>query len=120
MKRLSDYEGAEALDLWVDIFDDVSTIISDDEVRGYTTGQNISINKAAKLFMKKYPKETLSILKRIDGNINGASAFPAVVNLVFELTLGDKASAFFSPAGQENSEEEPSGSATENTEGGLN
>lgn len=121
MKRLSDYKGVEAIELWADIFDDVSTITSDEEVRECTIGKNISIKDAAKVIFRKFPKESYNVLTRIDpeASINGANVFPGLVNFVMELTIGEDSRTFFKSAEQEISAEEPSGSATVNTEDGL-
>ncbi len=121
MKRLSDYTGADAIELWADIFDPISTILTDEDVKRHTSGKSISINDATKVIVKKYPKETFEILGRVNDKeeINGANAFPMLVSLVAELVIGDKASTFFKSAEPVKSDEESSGSATENIEDGV-
>lgn len=119
MKRLSDYTGTEAFELWADIFDPVFKIISDDKVKKYTAGKDISVQEASKVILKKYPKEAYAILSRIDPDINGANLFPGLVIFVTEMTLGDSARTFFRSAEPEKSDKEPSGSATESIGDGV-
>lgn len=120
MKNLSDYTGEEAIELWADIFDEVTAIITDKEVAKVTTGDGASVKDASKVILKKFPKETEKILTRIDdSDLNGANIFPRLATFVTEMIIGDKANTFFKSAEQEVSEEESSGSATENTEGGA-
>lgn len=121
MKKLSDYTGKEAIELWADIFEPLSVILNDSDMKDDMTKKSISLMEEAKVVMKKYPNEIYEIIKRIDpeGDINGANVFTKVAVLLAELRYGDRVSAFFSSAEQEISENESSGSATENTEDGV-
>lgn len=119
MKRLSDYTGTEAIELWADLFDPLSAILEDNNIRAEMTDPKVKLMDVAKKVMKIHSGEIFTILSRIDDEeINGANVFNKTVILLAELKYGNKMSAFFSSAEQENSDEEPSGSATENTEDG--
>lgn len=119
MKRLSDYTGKEAIELWADLFDPLSCILEDEDIRTDMTDVKVKLMDVAKKVMKLHPEEIFTILSRIDDDeINGANVFNKTVILLAELKYGDKMSAFFSSAEQEKSEEEPSGSDMENTEDG--
>lgn len=119
MKKLSDYTGKEAIELWADLFDPLAVILSDEEIRKEMTSANVVLMDVAKKTLKKYPDEMFAALSRIDTDeINGANALNKVIVLLAELKYGDKLSAFFNSAEQEKSDEEFSGSATENIEDG--
>ncbi len=119
MKRLSDYTGEEAIEIWADIIDPAMVIIEDEEVQKYTTGKGISIKDAVKVILKKYRKEAMEILNRInDKPLNGASSFPALTVFVSELVFGDNVKAFSRSSEQEKPEDESSGSATGNIKDG--
>ena len=119
MKRMSDYTGEAAIELWADIFDPVQVIAEDKEVQKYTTGDSFSVKDAAKVIMKKHKKEAFEILNRIDPEINGANAFMGVIHFVTELVFGENSRTFFKSPEPEKSDTESSGSATENTEDGV-
>lgn len=119
MKKLSDYSGKEAIELWADLFDPLSAILEDKNIRAEMTDPKVKLMDVAKKVMKTHSEEIFTILSRIDDEeINGANVFNKTVILLAELKYGNKMSAFFNSAEQEISEEEPSGSATENTEDG--
>ena len=113
MKRLSDYKGEEAIELWGDLIGPIATIIADKEV--------LSVAKSGrpKLFLvkeilKNHSKEAVEILERIDGEapVDGLNVVSRLVSLLVD--VGDNAD-FFEFAGQEMMANESSGSATENT-----
>lgn len=120
MKRLSDYQGAEAFELWADIFEPAMAILNDEDVKKHTTGENIDVWKACMVVMQKHSDEAIEILNRLDPDdpITGAGALPAVANLLVELIAGDSARGFFRSSEPEKPGGKSSGSATENTEDG--
>ena len=121
MKRLSDYEGEEAILLWADIIEPVNVLMNDKEVSKSLSGANPETltDIAAKVF-KKHPKECAEIIQRVDDDeINGANIYVKFIMFLTEFMFGQKASAFFKSAGREKQESESSGSAMENTEDGL-
>lgn len=120
MKKLSDYTGKEAIELWADLFDPLTVILTDDEIRKDMTSANVVLMDVAKKTLKKYPDEMFEILGRIDDDeINGANVLNKIIILLAELKYGDRVSAFFNSAEREKSDGESSGSATENIEDGL-
>jgi len=84
MKRLSDYKNDEALELWGDIIEPMSAIITDEEVRKtFQSGTNITT--IVKMMLKKHPKEVSKILLRIDPEpFDGVNVIARLVN-VFKL-----------------------------------
>ena len=119
MKRMSDYTGEEAFDLWADIYEPVRAISDDKEVKKYTSGKDIDIQEAANVILKKHRKEAFKIMNRIDPDINGANILTGLIIFVAEMTTGESSRTFFKSAGREKSDIESSGSATENTEDGV-
>lgn len=121
MKRLSDYEGVEAIELWGDLIDDVNVLISDKEVSESLSGSTpATLTQIAGEVMKKYPKEAARIIERIDDDeINGANIFSKFIMFLTEFMSGQKASAFFKSAGPVKRARKSSGSATGNTGDGL-
>lgn len=117
MKRMSDYTGEEAFELWADIIEPVGAIIDDEDVKKFTTGKDLSIQDAAKVILKKHRKEAFEIMRRIDPEINGANILVGLMVLVAELTTGESSRTFFKSAEREKSDGESSGSATASTEG---
>lgn len=121
MKRLSDYEGIEAIELWADIIDSVNVLLSDKKVSKAIAGSTkTTLTQIAADVMKKYPKEAVQIIERIDDEpINGANVFTKFIVFLTEFMTGDKASAFFKSAEPGKRAKGSSGSAMENTEDGL-
>jgi hypothetical protein len=63
--KLSEIKGEKALDMWVDLIDPISAIISDKEVeKAYKSGQKLQAIKTA---IKSHKKEVVTILAIIDG-----------------------------------------------------
>ena len=119
MKKLSDYTGKEAIELWADLFEPISKILTDDEIQKDMTSANVVLFDVAQKVLKKYPDEMFTVLSRIDTDeINGANALNKVIVLLAELKYGNRVSAFFNSAERGTSAEESSGSATENIEDG--
>lgn len=114
MKRLSDYKGEEAIDLWADIIESVSEIIKDPELQNIAN--NVSVIDAAKYILKTHKKETCDVLLRIDDTpINGLNVLIRTVSVLSEIGEIPELADFFGMQGQ-NEVSESSGSAMENTE----
>lgn len=119
MKKLSDYTGKEAIELWADLFEPMSKLLSNKNIKKKMSDKKTTFQGIAMLAMKECPDLLFEIVSRIDNEeINGANIMAKVVILFAELMNGDKATAFFKSAEPEVSGEKSSGSATENTEGG--
>ena len=112
MKRLSDYKGEEAIELWVDLIDEFYEILKDDNLTEYAKGSKI---RFASEILKTHKKEVSNILLRIDDTpLNGLNILTRVVDVVNEITESPELMSFFGAQGQKE-EKEPSGSATETT-----
>ncbi len=113
MKRLSDYKGEEAIDLWMDLIDIAADIMTDPKVQE-TSG--MPPLKIAMTMAKLHRAEVCKILLRIDPEpIDGLNVVTRFVDVFSEIAEVPELSDFFGMRGQ-NGQEESSGSATENTE----
>lgn len=118
MKKLSDYKGEEAIELWADLIDPLTTILSDKEFTSGLKGK--ATLKMASEILKKYSHEAMEILTRIDPEpIDGMNMLLRLVALLADIGANKEVIAFFGSAEQEKEGSESSGSAMENTEDGL-
>jgi hypothetical protein len=116
MKRLSDYHGDEAIDLWADLLDPISEILTDKEVAEVTRRGDAPIN-IAKTILKRHKTEAANILLRIDPEpLDGLNIIMRLVSVLVEVGQRDDVKAFFGYAAQENQKNESSTSVTESTE----
>lgn len=122
MKRLSDYKGEEALELWADIFDPLYAILTAEEVKkAQTDTSSKRVQKIASAMIKVGRKELYSILIRIDEEeIDGANFMTRLMSFIVEIMTGKETRAFFQSSEQEKEQEKSSGSVTENTGDGEN
>ena len=116
MKRLSDYKGEEAIELWADLLDPVTKILANKEVSNAAkAGKPILV--IAKEMLKTNAKEVTEILLRIDDTpLTGLSIPARLISMLNEMQESEELRGFFNSAEQEKTAEESSGSATENTE----
>lgn len=113
MKRLSDYKGDDAIDLWADLMEEFYEILKDEELSKYAKESRI---KFANMILKRHKKQAANILLRIDDTpLNGLNILTRLVDVVTEIGESPELMTFFGAQGQKE-EEESSGSATENTE----
>lgn len=63
--KLSDIQGDKALDLWADIIEPVSVILSDESVK--TVFKEESKLKLAQYVIRNHKKEVIEIMARLDG-----------------------------------------------------
>ncbi len=116
MKRLTDYEGEEAVDLWADLLDPISTIINDKDVAKVIRSGASKIVIAQEI-LKKHKKEAEQILLRIDPEpINGLNLVVRLIEILADIGNNEEIKPFFGYAAQEKMEQESSGSAMVNTE----
>ena len=118
MKKLSDYQGNEAIELWADLLDPLTAILTDEEIKKAVTmgGSKIDI---AKQILKNHSVEATDILLRIDDSpIDGLNIVLRLVNLLAEIGSNEEIKTFFGFAEQEEMEDASSGSPTVNTKGG--
>lgn len=116
MKKLSDYKGEEAIELWADIIEPASVILASEDVAN-AVKQKKTYMQVAHVILKNNKAEVLEILKRIDPTmpVNGLTVVTSLMTLLSEIKSGDESDAFFNSQGQK-IESVSSGSAMENTE----
>ena len=113
MRKLSDFEGEAAIDLWAEVIEYVSTIFSDPKVREHRNDSKINL---AKEILKLHKSEICKILLAIDDTpINGMNIIARVVGILNELDSDPAIKDFFGMQGQKETKES-SGSAMETTE----
>ena len=116
MKKLSDYQGAEAIELWADLLEPFMTIFTSEKVKsGFTKG--LPAMDLATIVLKSNPKEAEKILLRIDNTpVNGVNVLMRLMALINDMISDEDAQSFFGFAAQAKEADVSSGSATENTE----
>ena len=113
MKRLSDYTGNDAIELWADILDPLTAILGDGKVRAAIQSK-VSALTIAKVILENRSKEAESILTRIDDTpINGLNILTRLIALLADIGSSDDVKGFFGFAEQEKTVKESSGSPTE-------
>ena len=102
MKKLSDYEGDAAIELWADLIEPVTKLIADDEVRKiYKSG--MPKVKVAQEILKNHATDVTAILQRIDPEpINGLNIITRFAGLLTDVSKMPEMKDFFSSVGQEN------------------
>ena len=112
MKRLSDYKGEEAIDLWMELLEPIIKITSDNQVAN-TFRTNVPIISKAQTIVKLHKKEAVEILTKIDPTpIDGLNLIIRLVDLLIEIEEHEELKSFFSVA---ETEGESSNSAMEST-----
>lgn len=116
MKKLSDYKGEEAIEVWGDLLDPTIKILADPVVaKAMRTGK--APLEIAKEVLKNHKNEAKEIVLRVDPTPIDGINFPArIASIVMDFLNNDAMKDFFASAGQAKMEEEPTGSATENIE----
>ena len=112
MKKLSDYKDDEAIELWADLLDPLTAILTDEEIR-----KVISYGKSrmdiAKAILKKHKSEALEIMLRVDPEpVNGLNIVMRLIALLADIGSNDEIKSFFGYAEAANTENKFSGSAT--------
>lgn len=120
MKKLSDYKGDEAIELWADLLEPIAKIAGDGEVRKIWESGLPKILVAKKI-LKMYKKEVTEILLRIDDTpLTGLNIIIRLVNIITEIDDAEELKDFLSLSGQEKTVNVSTGSVMENTEDGEN
>lgn len=119
MRNLSEYKDEEALEMLAELIDPVVNIFGDPEVaKAYRSGVII---KAVQLSIKSHPKDVMRMLAILEGvpveeyHCNLLTLPKILLNVFNDPEL----KSFFTEQSEELISEEPSGSATENTEEGA-
>lgn len=117
MKKLSDYHGDEAIELWADMLDPLSKILEDDKIKNIVRSGKPKL-LIAKEILKKHKKEALEIMLRIDPTpIDGLNVVLRLVNILTDIGSNEEIKGFFGYAEQEKTGKGSSGSVTESIEG---
>lgn len=112
MKKLSDYKDEEAIELWGDLLEPLTNIISDNEVKELLKTSKL---KCAQVVLKKHKSDAITMLKRIDDSeIDGLNLVLRLTELLAEIGSNEDIKGFFGFA--ELTDKEFTGSVTENTE----
>lgn len=105
MKKLSNYKGEEAIELYADLLEPLSAIFSDEEIKELRKKKGTPMAKIAAVSLRKYPKEIEGMLLRIDPEpIDGANIIKRLLVMFSDIGNTDELSDFFPSAVQEKSE----------------
>ena len=115
MKRLSDYKGKEAMELWADLLEPAIKVFGDKEIA--TALRRKAMLPSAKMMVERYPDEVISMMLRIDDTpIDGLNIILRLVTILAEVGSNPTVKSFFPSLAEEEKEETPFGSAMESTE----
>ena len=97
MKKLSDYKGDEAIELWGDLIPPITAILSDSDIKEASADKDRTIASLAGVILKKHPKEVKDIMLRIDNTeLNGLNIAVRFIGLLTELQNSEEFGSFFS------------------------
>ena len=117
MRRLSDYKGEEAIELWADLLDPLTEILGDPKI-AKNVQAGLPRTKLAAAILKDHAKEAEQIMLRIDPTpVDAMNVFIRLMGLLSEIGQNDEIKSFFGYAAQATTETGSSGSAMESTEG---
>lgn len=114
MKKLTDYTGDEAIELWADLLEPLTIILSDKKVvNSIQSGQAKML--IAKEILKAHSKEAKEILLRIDpAPIDGLNIVLRLVAVITDIGKSEEVKSFFAYAAQAKMDDESTGSPMEN------
>ena len=116
MKKLSDYKGEEAIELWADLLEPLSVIFEDEKFRKALASKKSKI-ALAKDILKLHKKEAMEILSRIDPEpIDGLNIVVRLIAVLADIGQSEEIKSFFGYAEQVQTVSESFGSPTANTE----
>ena len=116
MKRLGDYKGDEAIELWADLLEPLTRILQDKKVEAAMRSGK-AIFQVASDILKAHSKDASEMLLRIDPTpLDGLNIVLRLAELVKELSEREELRAFFGFTPQAMTDKESTGSPTENTE----
>ena len=114
MKKLSDYQGDEALLLWGDLLTPILTIYSDESIKE-AMAKSKNLAEKAKIIIKSHATETSEMLLRIDPTpLTGLNVVVRLVELLLEIEHSEELAGFFGFATK--TDDGFSGSVMANTE----
>lgn len=95
MKKLSDYQGEEAIDLWADLLEPLTVIFTDEEVKKIIRDKSTRLAKISKV-IKLHKPEVAEILTRVDNTpINGFNMAIRALVLLNEFEKSEEFAGFF-------------------------
>ena len=105
MKRLSDYKGEEAIELWADLLEPLSAIFTDKEIAELAKEEKLNYLSMATIVLKSHSTEAVAILERIDDTpVDGLNILTRLIGLLTEIGETEYAKSFFGFAGQDKKE----------------
>ena len=121
MKKLSDYQGDEAIELWGKLMTPIINIVNNGGVSELIRKQKEkdgNIMNVASDIVSMHKKEITQILLLIDDTpINGLNLIPRFLNLISELFADADIRSFFGLSEEETMRLQSFGSVMENTQG---
>lgn len=115
MKRLSDYKGEEAIELWGELLEPVTAMLANPNVAAAAKGGKPMLD-IAKVLLTENAKEVEKVLLTIDDTpLTGFTIPVRLISLLNEMQESEELQGFFGSAEQK-TVNVSSGSATENTE----
>ena len=116
MKRLSDYKGEEAIELWANLLDPFVAIVGDKKIAGIIRSKKPPL-EIARQVLKQYKKEAEQILLTIDDTpLDGFNIVVRLVDLFNEIATNDTMTRFFASQAEDKKRRKSSGSAMANIE----
>lgn len=116
MKKLSDYNGDEAIELWADLLDPLTIILTDENVRNVIRSKKSKI-EIAKTLLKNHKSEVITIMLRIDSTpIDGLNIVTRLIALLSDIGSNEEIKSFFGYAEEVKTDSESSGLHMVNTE----
>ena len=116
MKKLSDYTGDEAIELWADLLEPLSRILGDKEIANTIRSKKPKMI-IAKAILKYHKADAEQILLRIDPEpLNGINVIVRLLSILSDIGQNEDIKGFFALAEQAKTENESFGSVTESTE----
>jgi hypothetical protein len=96
MKKLSDYKGEEAIDLWANLVEPISMIMSDKEVKDVFKDKEKTIAEKAKICLKSHKAEIKEILLSVDETeIDGINLVIRFIDILKEIEENEELKVFF-------------------------
>ncbi len=115
MKKLSDYKGDEAIELWADMLDPLTDILADDTVQKAVRGGKSKLD-IVKTILKTHKKEAVKLMLLVDPEpIDGINVVIRLAELVTDIGKYPEVKSFFGYAEQEQTDGGSGGSPTETT-----
>lgn len=114
MKKLTDYTGDEAIELWADLLEPLTKILGDKKVADVIQSGKPKM-LIAKEILKAHSEEAKEILLRIDDTpIDGLNIVVRLVAVLADIGENEEIKSFFGYAEQAKMGKESIGSPTEN------